>query len=144
MSLWERITHAVGKDMDEKVAAPGGVSAQRYAALVAEEELHVQASVTNARTANIELRGPAPASALSADISPSLGLGKELIGQQLSVVAHVDAAVDPTVLVVLRVEVFTCTPGAPASERNGVESYSVEARIDADKAATLELQLQLG
>lgn len=144
MSLWDRITNAVGKDMDEKVAAPGGVSAQRYTALVAEEELHLQASVTNARTARIELRGATTTQTLSTDASQSLGLGKDLIGQQLGIAAQVDAAVDPTALVVLRVEVYTCTPGAAASERNGVESYSVEARLDAEKSATLELQLQLG
>ena len=144
MSLWDRITHAVGKDMDEKVAAPGGTSAQRYSALVAEDELYVRASVSNATKARIELSGPGEASTLPSDRSQSLGLGKEHIGQQLRVVAHVDAAIDPAALVVLRVEVFTLAPGAAASERNGVETYSVEARLDPETSAMLELQLQLG
>jgi len=145
MSLWERITQAVGKDLDAKVGDAPGLAEHRYDALSDDRLVFVHASVANARTARIELRGPSGASRLASNDAPvSLGRGQELRGQTVTIHAHIDGAIDQCALVVLRVEVFTSAEGAPSSEQSGNESYSVETRLGDAQTAELELRLQLG
>ncbi len=145
MSLWERIAQVVGKDLDAKVDDAAGVAEQRYAALSDDRLVFVHASVTNAQTATIELRGPLGSRRLASSDAPvSLGLGQELRGQTATIHAHIDGAVDPGALVVLRVEVFSSADGAPSNEHSGNQSYSVESRLGDAHTSELELRLQLG
>lgn len=154
MGIWQRVSGAVGKDMDEKVRDASGVSEQRYSSVRDDENVLVRVTVANANAARLDVRShvrPAGDSLGAAErretgsgqLQCTLGLGIDLRGTTAQIEARVEGAVDPSALVVMSVEVFTRAAGSPEAAPNGLETYSVEGRLDDGHAARLELRLLL-
>src|SRR5689334_5818880 len=134
MGLLEWITRTVGRDLDRRVSGADGEASGRYEPLADDLALVVRARLGQGQQGTLRLRGAGAEHTGEGSLTAEAGTGAQLRGSTMAVEAEVHTAPAGAL----------ATLTAELSQGDGLATYSVEARPDANGRAHLRLVVDIG
>jgi hypothetical protein len=134
MGLWDKLTGAVGRDLDRRVGGVEGTAFATFARVDDAQELLARAWIANGHGGRVTLAARDRRDEADRELRTSLGAGRDLRDADLAVDAEVVSTGAALAALVLEL-----------SQPDGaLETYSVESRFDPGGRARLRLSVHLG